>query len=127
MTGQVKEEIITRFAELGLYVIDGRLLFDSFLVEDEEYCSEPHTLRYVDVGGASREMHVPAGSYGFTFCQTPILVSASGASGTEGGLRVHRAHGKTEDIDFPWCPAEVSRAIFAKSGEITRVEVTFMR
>ncbi len=122
MTGQVKEEIIARFAELGLYVIDGRILFDRLLVEEDEYCHEPGALQYVDVHGTARDLQVPAGSYAFTFCQTPILVSAAGAADR---IVLHRGEEQTTEVDFPWCPSDASRAVFEKSGEITRIEVTF--
>ena len=36
MTGQVKEEILTRQAELGLRIQDGRLTFDPFLLNPDE-------------------------------------------------------------------------------------------
>ena len=36
MTGQVKEEILTRWGELGLRVHDGRVRFDPVLLDAEE-------------------------------------------------------------------------------------------
>jgi hypothetical protein len=36
MTGQVKEEILTRWGELGLRVVDGRVRFDPVLLDEAE-------------------------------------------------------------------------------------------
>ena len=41
MTGQVKEDILSRFGELGLRVKEGRLCFDFTLLKEE-----PHQTRY---------------------------------------------------------------------------------
>ncbi|TVQ22425.1 MAG: hypothetical protein EA382_12065 [Spirochaetaceae bacterium] len=122
MTGQVKEEIITRFAELGLIVSDGQMVFDRFLVEESEFLSQPSQLVYVDVHGNSRTIDLDAGSFAFTFCQTPIIVSRGGAAAS---IALHRGQGQTETIDSLRCPAAASREVFDKSGAITRIDVTF--
>ena len=44
MTGQVKEDIISRFGELGVFVEDGTLLFDPCMLRKEEFISNPRQL-----------------------------------------------------------------------------------
>ena len=41
MTGQVKEEILTRFGELGIRVSDGRVRFQPTLLRPQELLREP--------------------------------------------------------------------------------------
>lgn len=123
MTGQVKEEIIARFAELGLYVIDGRIVFDSFLVADEEFLSEAARLTYVDVYGTTRQLEVAPDSFAYTFCQTPIVVFKV-QSGE--GIAVHRRDGSYRTIGSLDCPRSESAAVFARSGEINRIEVSLV-
>jgi hypothetical protein len=41
MTGQVKEEILTRWGELGVAVQDGRLHFSPTLLRDDEFLTAP--------------------------------------------------------------------------------------
>lgn len=82
MTGQVKEEIITRFAELGILPEDGRLTFDPSIVQPEEFLTEPDTFRFVRPSGESEELSLEPGALGFTVCQTPVIYR-SGMSGTK--------------------------------------------
>ena len=37
MTGQVKEDILTRFGELGVRIKDGKVTFSPTLLRDDEY------------------------------------------------------------------------------------------
>ena len=37
MTGQVKEEIITRFGELGLFIKNGKIIFNPYLLKKTEF------------------------------------------------------------------------------------------
>ncbi|MEM9053661.1 MAG: hypothetical protein AAGC47_16520, partial [Bacteroidota bacterium] len=49
MTGQVKEDILCRFGELGVFVKDGQLYFDPCLLRKEELLSEAKIFQYIDV------------------------------------------------------------------------------
>ncbi len=122
MTGQVKEEIIARFAELGLLVNEGRIEFDPFLVQDDEFAAEPLGLTWVDPVGAERSLDVEPGSFAYTFCQTPIVVSRGGS---DAHVVVHRRDGGEERISSLSCPAEISRGVFDKSGAVDRIDVVF--
>lgn len=59
MTGQVKEDFLSRFNELGLLVNDGEILFMPILICQNEFSSE-----------SSPEIN-------FTFCNTPIIYKKS--------------------------------------------------
>ena len=49
MTGQVKEDILCRFGELGVFVKEGRLSFDPCLLRKAEIINVPKVFEYVDV------------------------------------------------------------------------------
>ena len=51
MTGQVKEELLTRWAELGLVVSEGSIHFSSVLFSEAELRIEAGTLVHLDVAG----------------------------------------------------------------------------
>ncbi len=51
MTGQVKEEILTRWGELGVSIREGVLRFAPLLLRQEEFLSEPGDFAYVDTSG----------------------------------------------------------------------------
>ena len=69
MTGQVKEEILTRWGELGLRVRDGRIHFDPVLLDEAEIA--------------------PGGALSFTFARIPCAIRR----GTTTRLRVRTARG----------------------------------
>ncbi|MCA9947351.1 MAG: hypothetical protein KC449_27925, partial [Anaerolineales bacterium] len=73
MTGQVKEEILTRWGELGVSLRNGQLCFAPTLLRPDEFLTAPDSFAYVDVTGQNQSLPLPAGSLAFTFCQTPIL------------------------------------------------------
>jgi hypothetical protein len=73
MTGQVKEEILTRFGELGVRIAGGRVRFQPTLLRPQEFLREPGEFRYLDVDGAWQAIEVPAGGLAFTWCQVPVV------------------------------------------------------
>lgn len=118
MTGQVKEEVITRLGELGVSIADGRVTFDPALVDAGEFVSVPRTFAFVDVNGHERNLALDAGSLGFTFCGTPVIYRKEG--GTR-GLEICFADGrKVSQPDFT-LDAEMSRNIFGRDGRIEAI------
>jgi len=73
MTGQVKEELLTRLGEFGVRVDGGRVQFLPELLPPEELFDEPGRLEYVDAAGHEATLDVPAGGVAFTFCQVPVI------------------------------------------------------
>ena len=73
MTGQVKEEILARFGELGVRVDGGSARIDPRLLRAVEFPAEPGRFRYLDVHGDWRETALPARALAFTWCQVPIV------------------------------------------------------
>jgi hypothetical protein len=120
MTGQVKEEILTRQAELGLLIQDGRLAFDPFLLEPEELLAEPSVFTWFDVAGQSQSLEIPAGSLAFTFCQVPILLQLS----NEARIQVHRVDGGVESISGSVLDSANSQHIFQRDGSIHHLRVS---
>ncbi len=83
MTGQVKEEILTRWGELGLRVRDGRVCFDPVLLDAEELPAE--------------------GALTFTWAQVPYTYRR----GTTTRLRIQKADGWHECPDRCFDPQGV--------------------
>jgi len=77
MTGQVKEDILTRMAELGVRVKDGAIHFDMSLLNLSEFLTEPTIFRYIDVNGEWCEFPLPEKSLAFTICQVPVVYRLS--------------------------------------------------
>jgi hypothetical protein len=73
MTGQVKEEILTRFSELGVWIQNGTLQFLPNLLRRREFLSEPASFDFCDLQGIKQRRLLQPGELAFTFCQTPII------------------------------------------------------
>ena len=75
MTGQVKEDILSRFGELGVYVKDGVLGFKPTILRKEEFLNEPKTFTYTDVNQQRRMLQLSKDSLSFTYCQTELYTN----------------------------------------------------
>ena len=73
MTGQVKEQVLTRFGELGVRLDDGRLHFDPVLLRDDELLTEPAEWQFTTSEGKARVETIPAGGLGFTLAGVPVI------------------------------------------------------
>jgi hypothetical protein len=77
MTGQVKEEIITRLGELGVIVRDGRVSFNPGLLRRSEFLENPEAFDYYDVEGRLQTLELEEQTLAFTYCQVPIVYRMS--------------------------------------------------
>ncbi len=121
MTGQVKEDLISRLGEMGAMVVDGCLRFDPDLVKRDEFLIEPRIFRYYDVAGRPQSIDLSPGSMAYTTCQVPVVALQAGPPRIE----VVMADGARRPIDGLRLDATTSAAIFARSGEVRRLEVYF--
>ncbi len=123
MTGQVKEEIITRLGEFGLVVEDGRIRFRPTLLRSSEFLSSPEVFRYSDVHGTPRELELGSGMLAFTYCQVPIVYRLA----KRAGLTLQSSDGSIRRFQGPDLDSEASGEIFGRSGRIVRVDVHLCR
>ncbi|MBW6477806.1 MAG: hypothetical protein K0B37_00130 [Bacteroidales bacterium] len=122
MTGQVKEDILSRFGELGVFVKEGQLYFDSCLLRKDEFLNESQLFDYVDVKGKNGQISLDKGQLAFTYCSVPVVYSSSDTE----KIIVFFANGKNDEIAGNILSPEISKKIFKRSGEIDRLEV-FLR
>lgn len=120
MTGQVKEELLTRMGELGLAIDGGQVAFRPRLLDGAEWAGGPGTFGYIDVAGRRRELNLPAGAVAFTLCQTPVIYRRGPAA----QLRLQLADGGERTIAGDRLDTAASRQIFARDGQIAVVWVT---
>jgi hypothetical protein len=122
MTGQVKEEVLCRFAELGVRVFGGILRFEPRLLRTREFSTAPSTFRYLDVAGNWCGLAVPAGALAFTWCQVPILYRLDDSATSS--VSITFDDGSVEEQSELQLPAEHSAELFRRSGQIRQVSVT---
>ncbi len=103
MTGQVKEEILCRWKELGLYIEDGKAGFKPEFLKAEEFDAD--------------------GKLEFTWCGVNVCYVMQ-KTGAEKGMQVTYAGGKTEKIsDTCQLTGALSTQLFNRSGEISQITV----
>lgn len=121
MSGVVKEEILTRQAELGLIVQDGRLAFDLCLLDSDELLPKPGIFSWTDVTGRCQTLELPPGSLGYTVCQTPVILQV--ASGNF--IKIYFSDGEQQTIVEHVLDLDNSRHIFQRDGLVHHLEVCF--
>ena len=125
MTGQVKEEVICRFAELGVRVSDGAVRFQPALLREREFTSEPGEFRYLDIDGNWQTIALPGAALAFTWCQVPIIYEL--ADGSEPAITVVQDDGQKMQLPQLALPGEASSELFRRSGRIRQLTVRFGR
>ncbi|QDV10012.1 hypothetical protein Poly30_55730 [Planctomycetes bacterium Poly30] len=121
MTGQVKEDLLARVAEVGIRIRDGRLRFDPACVVAAEFCEFPARLPRPDESG----LEIPVGAFAFTHCGVPVLVHRGDLpDGQRPRGRAHLQGGEVRAFDpQEGLDEELSAALFHRTGRVARLEV----
>ena len=119
MTGQVKEDILSRFGELGVFVRSGQLVFNPRMLRKSEFLSQKHTFHYVNIKGESKELPIEADSLVFTYCQVPVVYTLS----AENGIEVNLESGPSLYFEQLNLNNHLSEKLFQRSGEIISISV----
>ncbi len=121
LTGQVKEDIISRFGELGLRLKEGRIHFDPSILNKKEFLKEPAVFHYYSLEGKAAEISLNKNMLAFTFGQVPVVYSAA----KKEEILVRLKNGETETATDRSLPRSVSEMIFQRNSELEKIEVTF--
>jgi hypothetical protein len=119
LTGQVKEDILCRFGELGVTVLAGEIQFQPRLLRREEFLMNPAPFAYVDLCGQPRTIELPRNSLAFTCCQTPIIYQ----SGSRANLTIQFNGGRAQLLEGTRLNRDLSAHILNRTGAISRVLV----
>ena len=114
LTGQVKEDFIARFGELGVKVMDGRVHFDPVLLEKSEFIREKQAWTL-----PSETLELDKGSLGFTFCTVPVIYTLSDHKKIVVFFKDGSEESFEEALDI-----ETSQHLFIRDGKIDRIEVS---
>ena len=119
MTGQVKEDILSRFGELGVFVQEGKLFFNPCLLRKEEFFNEAMSFDYIDIFKNRKSIQMEQGSLGFTYCQVPIVYQIS----TSNQVEVYHYDGLSTKLDTLGLSLELSNQVFNRLGKIEKIVV----
>jgi hypothetical protein len=118
MTGQVKEEILTRLIEYGIEVKRGEIFFsDAPLMFGEELpeAEDPRRWQPFENGEI---VEIGAGEFGFTFCGIPIVRTPAHPQ----RIILERESGR-ETVDSSKLERELSKKIFFRESGIRRIRL----
>lgn len=119
MTGQVKEDIICRWGELGIGINHGQLSFSPKFLKHKEFKGEPFVFSYYDLDNKFNTLEVKPNSLVFTYCQIPIVYQV----GDENKILVSMAAGESHTFEGNELPLSLSKAIFLREKKIKYIRV----
>ncbi|GAA4280709.1 hypothetical protein [Gaetbulibacter aestuarii] len=120
MTGQVKEDILSRFGELGVFVTEGQLYFNPRLLQSKEFLNTENTFHYTALNDEEKSIHLNPGELCFTCCQVPVIYKKA----DKNALEVVFTDGKTKPIEALKLDKELSKNLFERTGAIERINVS---
>lgn len=119
MTGQVKEDVINRWAELGLHIQNGCLSFRPKILRKSEFLDHPEEFMYLNLNNESQVIQMPAGSLAFTICKVPVVYHLSDDESVE----LFLAQGDSVRFEGLEITKEWSKEIFQRTGKIEKIVV----
>jgi hypothetical protein len=122
MTGQVKEEIIARYGELGVRVSKGAVSFQPSLLRPQEFNARPGKFRYLDVDDNWQLLEIPERGLAFTWCQIPVIYRLTDA--VDPVLSITWDDGTEQSLPQLQLAADDSSELFRRSGRIRRLTLS---
>lgn len=120
MTGQVKEDILTRKGELGMQVKEGILSFQPTFLDKNQFLKEVECVEFFDVNNNAYNLTLNAGSLAFTVCQVPVIYQMA----QENKIEVKCNDGKLTSIESLSLNQEWSQKLFQRTGDIHLITVS---
>lgn len=113
MTGQVKEDVIARFVELGVSVAAGQVSFDRSVVDAADWLTSEAVLELP----TGYRVELGPDELAFTLCGVPVIYRRGGDE-----LRVETSTGVEVSSQEALSAAQTAR-LFARDGSVRRITV----
>ncbi|AXY02530.1 hypothetical protein D1115_15845 [Vibrio alfacsensis] len=122
MTGQVKEEVLTRFAELGIWIEQGSIAIIPNQLKRADFVSETTEFAYHDVLHQPQQLDLAANSLAFTYCQVPFVYRISDVT-KDVVIQVELSDGTVVEAVGNRLSYALSQALFARDNHVRGVYV----
>ncbi|MCB2195700.1 MAG: hypothetical protein KQH79_07555 [Bacteroidetes bacterium] len=119
LTGQVKEDVISRLGELGIRIKNGEILFDTSLLNHKEILSDQADFEFYTMDGNLRRISLEQKQLALTFCQVPIVYTDA----KEDHIIITFTNHEQITIPGNTLTKEISEQIFKRNGEIKQLDV----
>ena len=123
MTGQVKEDIISRFYELGYFVNEGKITFDPTILRKTEFISEKKSFKFVNLENEITYLELDEDSLAYTICQVPVVYELSDKE----DIRITFHNNSEKIIEGHELDTESSKEIFNRTNLIKAVYVSVIK
>ena len=120
MTGQVKEDILIRWAELGVGISEGKIHFHPKTLKRIEFLNTPASFEHINLQGDKQSIDLNQGQLAFTYCQTPVVYTIA----QEAQTTIHLHDGESQTSHGNVLSFEDSLSILQRSGTIQSIEVS---
>jgi len=120
MTGQVKEDYIARFGELGVYVKNGCVSFKPNLLKNSEFITKRDEFNFYNIHKEKTTIPLEKNSLAFTYIQIPIIYTLS----DKDQITITLKNDERKTINGTELKPDISRSIFNRTGEINKIEVS---
>ncbi|PMH43219.1 hypothetical protein BCU68_04320 [Vibrio sp. 10N.286.49.B3] len=122
MTGQVKEEVITRFGELGLEVEMGAINIKPTLLHRAEFLTTSSQFKYQDIQNKVCSLTIAQNELAFTYCQVPFVYQLCEDAPAQ--IQLHMKKGNIITFDELTIPAQQAHYLYSRTGLIEKVTVS---
>ena len=121
LTGQVKEDFITRMSELGVKVKDGQVSFTPLLLERTEFLSQSQlwSIPSRNTSDVDQQITLEKDTLGFTFCSVPIVYQLAEVN----HISVRYFDGTVTHFEGQSLDDQTSQRLFARDGSIQCIHV----
>lgn len=123
MTGQVKEDILSRIGELGVFVKDGCLQFNPCLLRSNEFLKTSRTYRFININHESQPIDLQPNSLAFSYCQVPIIYKID----KQIGIEVILNNSENKHFKSLTLSENLSKEIFKRSGLVNCLIVSLTK
>jgi hypothetical protein len=123
MTGQVKEDVLSRIGELGVFVKDGKINFNPRLLRASEFVQTAKKFHYTTISKEHTSIDVEKGSLCFTYCQIPIIYKNT----KEQSIKIFFTDNRVEELNDLTLGENTSKLIFERTGKVNKIEVSVIK
>ncbi|MFY9242397.1 MAG: hypothetical protein WAO74_05155 [Polaribacter sp.] len=123
MTGQVKEDLLSRFGELGVFVEEGKIVFMPRLLKTSEFLKEAKVFNFIDINNEKRQLNIDKNQLCFTYCQVPIIYSLS----EKNAIEVIFNDDNNLIFNGLSLDKETSSKLFDRTNEISHLKVSIIK
>jgi hypothetical protein len=120
MTGQVKEDILTRMIELGVKIHNGKLHFSPKFLRKSEFLQDEKSVDFYSIDGVNKSITLYKNTLAFTFCQVPIIYKID----SKEQIVIHFTNGTTASINSHDLSFELSQEVFLRTNKIAQIMVS---